>query len=124
MPRPSDKLAGARWRKIELTPIRTQSKDPVIRDAAAQGVRVYRIAGCYFTASAAEMAREAHVSKTTVINVIKRRAGWAGQRRRRTADLDTSGTNQQSLADAVAEIKRLRELVFELGGDPDLSTFW
>ena len=43
-------------------PIRSQSKDAFIREAAKQGIKVYSWSGAYWTCSAAQCAREAHVS--------------------------------------------------------------
>ena len=54
-----------------MKPIRTQSKDPVIQDAARQGVRVYCFCGGYWTATAKEMARQARVSESYI-----RRTAW------------------------------------------------
>ncbi len=51
--------------------IRTQSKDPVIREAARQGVKLYAFSGGYWTASAKQMAREARVTET-----FMRRWAW------------------------------------------------
>ena len=49
---------GMRLLWVTKMKIRSQSKDPVIQEAARQGVKLYKIAGEYFTASAPQIARE------------------------------------------------------------------
>ena len=124
--------------------VRTQSKDPVIQDAARQGVRVYRWSGGYSTASAKDCARQAHVSETYM-----RKLAWilnAGDglmdrvdrgeliedealplaKARLTGVAEfrpTCGKQRRTvnddLADAVAEIRRLRSMLQDVGIDPD-----
>ena len=42
--------------------MRTQSRDKVIQEAALQGIKLWKIAGGYYTSSAEAMAREASLS--------------------------------------------------------------
>ena len=122
--------------------IRTQSKDPVIREAAREGIRLYRWSGGYFTASAKVCARQARVSESYI-----RKCGWifnaghglwarvlsgaltedqaltqAKAILTGSAGNHTTYGNQQvsdALADAVAEIRRLRSMLQDAGIDPD-----
>lgn len=155
-----------------MKPIRTQSKDPVVKDAARQGVKLYAFSGGYWTASAKQMAREARVTETfmrrwcwmfsagcglTEDVLAKRLTEQKAYRLarlvidevrpacapddtdeyiRRIAEMRMAadagkatenhqfGENQQrsieeELAEAVAEIRRLRAMLFDVGVDPD-----
>ena len=127
-----------------VKPIRTQSKDLVIQEAAKEGVKVWKIGGGYFTASAGQMAQECGVSETMIRNaVLIHQAGpefeqrlyagesqasviWAikGIAKPVSADSRIKCGNQQlrdDLAEAVAEIRRLREMLRDLAVDPDGS---
>ena len=51
--------------------IRTQSKDPVIQDAAREGVKVYYWSGGYWTGTAKQCARQAHVSEARIRRIAR-----------------------------------------------------
>ena len=138
--------------------IRTQSADPVIQEAAKQGVRLHCYGGSYHTKSAKDAAasigcspsliREAAAIATVglgedvIDGTITHEAAHDYARRilalcavddpenprwkpyRRNTDSATVSQNQhpsiaEDLAEAVAEIRRLRAKLEDLGVDPD-----
>ena len=88
--------------------IRSQSKDWVIQDAARQGVKVYKWSAGYWTASAKDCARQAHVSETYM-----RKMGWVFKARCGIlADIKAGRINE-------SEAYRLARKVFEIVNGPD-----
>lgn len=122
----------------DTKPIRTQSADPVIRDAARQGVKLHKIAGGYFTLSAAEVADSIGCDVSTIRRACAIHVAGLGpsvisgeltpaqayRLARQNADSVQDSRNQRrsikdDLADAVQEIRRLRAKLEDLGVDPD-----
>ena len=124
--------------------IKTQSKDPVIQDAARQGVKIYKWSGGYSTASAKDCARQAHVSESymrKLVWILNAGDGLMGRVDRGEltedealplakviltggAEIGTKCGNQRrtvndDLAEATAEIRRLRSILQDLGVSPD-----
>ena len=88
--------------------MRTQSKDPIIQEAARRGVKLWRVHGQYFTDSVVGMARDAGVSTSTMRKAIRDRSG------KPRADSRITTMNQLK-----GEITRLRRKLLDAGIDPD-----
>ena len=91
----------------------------------------YRYYGIRYTQSVGAMAKLANVSVRTMKHMLKLRAmgyedkvnqGWSAAQCYADAGLERTRRAAPKVADlddAVYEIKRLRELLFDLGVDPD-----